>query len=111
MQLFQDIIIWLSQEPTVWITAIYLILINVLAFMTMWWDKRRARNDGWRVSEVTLLVMSFIGGAVGLIIGMSRFRHKTRKKLFQAITIIGLVISLFIYWVEFRAILWHLYFI
>jgi len=111
MQLFQDIIIWLSQEPTVWITAIYLILINVLALMIMWWDKRRARNDGWRVSEVTLLGIGFIGGAIGLIIGMFLFRHKTEKKLFQVITIIGLVISLFIYWVEFRAILWHFYFI
>ena len=111
MQILQDIIIWFSQEPIVWITAMYLIMINFLAFMTMWWDKRRARNDGWRVSEVTLLIIGFIGGAIGLIIGMFGFRHKTRKRLFQVITIVGLIVSIILYWIEFRAILWHLYFI
>ena len=89
----------------------YLVIINFLTFITMWWDKRRARIDGWRVSEATLLVMGFIGGAIGLIIGMFGFRHKTRKRTFQAITIIGLVVSLIFYWIELRAILWHLYFI
>jgi uncharacterized membrane protein YsdA (DUF1294 family) len=111
LQILQSIIIWLSQEPIVWITAIYLVIINFLAFIAMWWDKRRARNDGWRVSEATLLVMGFIGGAMGLIIGMFGFRHKTRKRIFQTITIIGLVVSIILYWIEFRAILWHLYFI
>lgn len=111
MQLFQDLIIWLSQYPTVWITVVYLTLINILALLTMWWDKRRSRNDGWRVSEVTLLVMGFIGGAIGLILGMFSFRHKTRKRFFQFLTILGLIISLIIYWLEFRAILWHLYFV
>lgn len=110
MQLFQDLIIWFSQYPTVWIIAVYLTLINVLALLTMWWDKRKARNDGWRVSEVTLLVMGYIGGAIGLIIGMFSFRHKTRKRLFQFLTMLTLIFSLFIYWLEFRAILWHLYF-
>ena len=111
MQLFQDLIIWLSQYPTVWITAGYLTLINFLALFTTWWDKRRAKNDGWRFSEETLLVMGFIGGAIGLIVGMFGFRHKTRKRLFQFLTILGLIISLIIYWLEFRAILWHLYFV
>lgn len=89
----------------------YLVIINFLALVTMWWDKRRAINDGWRVSEATLLVMGFIGGAIGLIFGMFVFRHKTRKRVFQIITIIGLVVSIILYWIEFRAILWHLYFI
>jgi uncharacterized membrane protein YsdA (DUF1294 family) len=111
LQILQDVIIWFSQESIVWITAIYLVIINFLALITMWWDKRKARNDGWRVSEATLLILGFIGGAIGLIIGMFGFRHKTRKRIFQAITIIGLVVSLIFYWIEFRAILWHLYFI
>jgi uncharacterized membrane protein YsdA (DUF1294 family) len=77
----------------------------------MWWDKRRARNDGQRISEATLFTFGFIGGAIGLIIGMFSFRHKTRKKLFQFIIILGLIVSLFLYWLEIRAILWHLYFL
>jgi uncharacterized membrane protein YsdA (DUF1294 family) len=111
LQILQDIIIWFSQEPIVWITAIYLVIINFLALTTMWWDKRKARNDGWRISEATLLIMGFIGGSIGLIIGMFGFRHKTKKRMFQAITFLGLVVSLLFYWIEFRAILWHLYLI
>jgi uncharacterized membrane protein YsdA (DUF1294 family) len=111
LQILQDIIIWFSQEPIVWIIAIYLVIINFLALMTMWWDKRRAKNDGWRVSEATLLIMGFVGGAIGLIIGMFGFRHKTRKRTFQVVSIIGLVVSLLFYWIEFRAILWNQYLI
>jgi uncharacterized membrane protein YsdA (DUF1294 family) len=111
MQVTQDIIIWLSNEPTIWIMLTYLILVNMLAFLTMWWDKRRAKKDEWRVSEATLLIMSFIGGAIGILIGMFRFRHKTRKRSFQVITVLGLIVSIIIYWFEWRAILWFLFFI
>ncbi|MFW9808895.1 MAG: DUF1294 domain-containing protein [Candidatus Thorarchaeota archaeon] len=110
MQLLQDLVILLSQYPIVWITAGYLIVINFLAIFTMWWDKRRARNDGWRVSEATLLVFAFIGGAIGLIVGMFSFRHKTRKMVFQLFVVIGLFVSLLYYWLEWQAIFWHLYF-
>jgi uncharacterized membrane protein YsdA (DUF1294 family) len=111
MQLLQDIIIWLSIPPTVWVFATYLVLINVIAIGIMWWDKRKARTDGWRVSEPTLLIFGFIGGAVGLIIGMFSFRHKTRKKLFQLVIVLGLIVSFFLYWLEIQAIYWHLYFV
>ena len=111
MQLFQDIIIWLSQEPIVWIAAAYLVIINVLAFLMMWWDKRMAKGDGWRISEATLLIMGLVGGALGLVIGMFGFRHKTRKLAFQLVTLIGLIVSFILFWIESRAILWHLYFV
>jgi uncharacterized membrane protein YsdA (DUF1294 family) len=75
----------------------------------MWWDKRRAKNKGWRVSEATLIIFGFIGGAIGLIIGMFRYRHKTRKKLFQFIIVLSLIVSFFLYWLAMRALYWHLY--
>ena len=77
----------------------------------MWWDKRKAKKEDWRVSEATLLTMSFIGGAVGTFMGMFRFRHKTRKRSFQVIVVVGLFASFIIYWFELRAILWALYYI
>jgi len=111
VQLTQDIIIWLSQESRLWILLIYLVFINVLALLTMWWDKRRAKKDEWRVSEATLLIISFIGGAIGMFLGMFRFRHKTRKRLFQVIAVFGLITSFIIYWFQWRAIMWLLYLI
>ena len=81
-----------------WLPILYLIIINLIAFLGMWWDKRKAAKQDWRVSEVTLFILGFIGGATGIIIGMYRFRHKTQKRSFQVVTLFGLIISLIIYW-------------
>jgi uncharacterized membrane protein YsdA (DUF1294 family) len=67
----------------------------------MWWDKRKAVKQDWRVSEVTLFILGFIGGTVGIFCGMYRFRHKTQKRSFQVLAVIGLVVSLIIYWFVF----------
>ena len=90
MQLLGDIIFWMP--------IIYILLINLIAFVAMWWDKWKASKQEWRVAEATLHVLGFIGGAVGIFAGMFRFRHKTQKKSFQAIAVIGLIISIIIYW-------------
>ena len=99
----------LSQELTVQIWLVYLFLINLIAIAMMWWDKRKAERNDWRVPEVTLLIPSFIGGAIGVLIGMYGFRHKTRKRLFQAAAVLGLLVSLFVYWLAWQAIYWWLY--
>ena len=81
-----------------WTPLLYVLLINIVAFLAMWWDKRKASQHEWRVAETTLYLLGFLGGAVGIIGGMFRFRHKTQKRVFQVITIIGLAMSLIIYW-------------
>ena len=81
-----------------WAPIFYVVIINIVAFLAMWWDKRKASQREWRVTEATLHILGFLGGAIGIIGGMFRFRHKTQKKSFQAIAILGLVVSLIIYW-------------
>ncbi len=61
---------------------IYLIGINLLAFLAMWWDKRRAQKGEWRISEAGLFTLVLLGGGVGGIVGMYAFRHKTKKLKF-----------------------------
>ncbi len=82
-----------------YLPIIYLIIINIVAFFAMWWDKRKASQHEWRVAEATLLLLGLLGGALGIISGMYRLRHKTQKRLFQAFAIIGLIVSLIIYWI------------
>ena len=60
----------------------YFILINLAGFLLMWLDKRRAQKGLWRVSESTLFLVALAGGSIGSLIGMHKFRHKTRKKRF-----------------------------
>jgi uncharacterized membrane protein YsdA (DUF1294 family) len=81
-----------------WVPVSYVIVINIVAFLSMWWDKSKASQSEWRVAEATLHILGFFGGAIGIISGMFRFRHKTQKRSFQAITLVGLVVSLIIYW-------------
>ena len=62
---------------------LYLIVINVVAFLAFGLDKLKAKADAWRIPEKTLLGLAIIGGSVGAILGMRTFRHKTRHKQFS----------------------------
>ena len=62
---------------------IYLIAINLIAFLAMYIDKRKAKYGKWRIPEQTLFILALIGGSIGAIAGMYTFRHKTKKLLFS----------------------------
>ena len=57
---------------------IYLLIVNALGFLLMLVDKRKAQKNLWRIPESTLLLMAAIGGSIGSIAGMYKFRHKTK---------------------------------
>ena len=58
---------------------IYLIIINILAFIIYGLDKYKAIKNKWRIPEQVLLTISLLGGSIGSIIGMYTFKHKTKK--------------------------------
>lgn len=62
---------------------IYLIAINLLGFLVMLIDKRKAEKGYWRIPEKTLFMFAVLGGGIGTIAGMYTFRHKTQKLLFK----------------------------
>lgn len=59
-------------------------LINLITFMLFGFDKIRAEQGSWRVSEGTLLAWAFFGGSIGAYAGRAVFRHKTRKQPFSS---------------------------
>lgn len=61
---------------------IYLFAINLITFVTMYVDKRKAKWGKWRIKESTLFTLVFLGGGIGGIAGMYLFRHKTKKTRF-----------------------------
>ena len=61
---------------------IYFIVINIIGFFIMWLDKRKAIKGSWRIPEKTLFMFTWLGGGIGTIAGMYKFRHKTMKKKF-----------------------------
>ena len=57
---------------------IYLLIVNALGFLLMLVDKRKAQKNLWRIPEATLFLMAAIGGSIGSLAGMYKFRHKTK---------------------------------
>lgn len=58
--------------------------MSFLLFAMMGIDKALAKRGAWRVPEKTLFLLALLGGALGGIIGMYFFRHKTRHTSFKA---------------------------
>jgi len=79
---------------------IYLIVINLIAFLAMYIDKKRAKWGKWRIKESTLFLLVLLGGSIGGIAGMYTFRHKTKKPRFvigfPAILIIEIICAIMI---------------
>lgn len=73
----------LAQVFTVKNIVIYLICINLIGFLAMFIDKKKAENGSWRIQERTLITIAFIGGSIGSLIGMYTFKHKTQKPRFK----------------------------
>ena len=65
------------------LVILYLMAVNLAAFFLMGVDKRRAVGKKWRISEKTLFLPAVLGGALGGLLGMRLFRHKTRHWYFQ----------------------------
>ncbi|OCA92299.1 DUF1294 domain-containing protein [Pseudobacillus wudalianchiensis] len=62
---------------------IYFILINLVSYMVMGNDKRKAKQGKWRIRESTLWLLALIGGAVGNWVAMQTYRHKTKHLSFK----------------------------
>lgn len=60
----------------------YITAMNVIGFLLMGIDKWKAKKRAWRISEATLLLIAALGGALGSMLGMRLFRHKTRHRYF-----------------------------
>lgn len=83
------------------IVLIYLFFINLTGYAMMGIDKKRAVRGAWRISEASLFLVAFLGGALGCTMGMRHFRHKTRHWYFKygmpAVFAVQVFLVLFLY--------------
>ena len=73
---------------------IYILIINILAFCLYGIDKWKAVRGAWRLSEMTLLLAAFLGGAAGAFLGMRIFHHKTRHWKFKILVPLFLILEI-----------------
>ena len=71
--------------------------IGLVAFFLYGIDKLKAKCHAWRIKESVLLGIAFLGGAVGALLGMLVFRHKTRHWYFRVVVFLGLLWQLALY--------------
>lgn len=67
------------------------LIIGILALLAYGADKRKARRKRHRTPESVLLGLGFFGGAIGALLGMNLFRHKTRHWYFWTVNLLGLI--------------------
>ena len=83
---------------------LYLIIINIFAFIFYGYDKAQAIKTSQnisRVSENKLLLSSFVGGSIGSLFAMFLFRHKIKKPSFMIkylLVVIVQIIVAFVYY-------------
>lgn len=63
--------------------VLIILILNLIAFVLMGVDKRRAINGQERIPESVLLGWGFLMGGPGLLLGALVFHHKTRKPKFK----------------------------
>lgn len=71
-----------------------LLVWNLITFLIYGIDKRKAIKDRQRISERTLIILSFAFGSAGALAGMLIFRHKTRKAKFIFLVPFSLLLDL-----------------
>ena len=78
---------------------IYLLIINLIGFFSMFLDKQKAKRNKWRIPEKTLFLIALIGGSLGATLGMYTFRHKTKHWYFKfgmpLILVVQLVLAIY----------------
>jgi uncharacterized membrane protein YsdA (DUF1294 family) len=60
----------------------YLLASTVSATFLMGVDKLQAYRNNLRVPEQIIYISAFLGGTIGIFVGMWLFRHKTKKPKF-----------------------------
>jgi uncharacterized membrane protein YsdA (DUF1294 family) len=75
----------------------YYIIITLITFLVWGFDKFRAKFQQWRVPEKTLFGLIILGGGAGALLGISVFRHKTRKPEFKIFAITSIIVHTLIF--------------
>lgn len=85
---------------------IYLIIINLVAFILYGTDKSLARHRKRRIRESVLILFALFGGSLGALLGMLLFRHKTLHLKFTILVPTFLVLHIvLVLFLEFSSIL------
>lgn len=67
------------------LVAVFAGIMSIITFFLFGIDKLKAKKGSYRIPEKVLIGFSFFFGAIGGILGMYFFHHKTRKVKFYVL--------------------------
>ena len=73
------------------------ILWNILVFLFYGIDKLCAKKGKGRISEIALISASFVFAALGSLLGMVVFNHKTGKLHFRILIPLAFLLNLLVF--------------
>ena len=75
------------------LVVVALVVLNVISFGLMAYDKRCARQGKWRVPEKRLFLVTACFGGLGGVLGMKVFHHKTQHWYFKVFFPVMLIVQ------------------
>lgn len=82
----------------------YIGIMCLVSFILFGADKSKAKRHAWRIPEKVLFGSALIGGALGALIGMQVFRHKTKHLSFKILIPLFLVLNIVAVFFIYRAL-------
>ncbi|MDN5891906.1 MAG: cold shock and DUF1294 domain-containing protein [Psychrobacter sp.] len=77
-----------------WLVVGWYVALGVITYLTYAKDKAAAQNGDWRTPEMTLHIMSALGGWVGAMVAQTYLRHKSQKPEFRMAYYLTVVINM-----------------
>lgn len=81
---------------------IFFVLMNIITFFLFRKDKKKAEKNMFRIPEKDLLSFSAAFGALGGLLSMIIFHHKTRKPKFYILVPLFAIVQLILINLVFR---------
>ena len=69
--------------------------MSLIGFSMMGIDKQKAKRKAWRIPERTLILIAFLGGGPGSLLGMYTFHHKTKHNKFRILIPIAAMLTFY----------------
>lgn len=66
-----------------YIIIVYFVIINIISVIITVADKSQAKKHKRRISEKSLMILSALGGGIGMYVTMRVIRHKTHHDKFM----------------------------
>ena len=77
-----------------WLVVGWYVALGLITYVIYAKDKAAAQSDEWRTPEMTLHILSALGGWVGAMVAQTYLRHKSQKPDFRIAYYLTVIINL-----------------